>query len=149
MPPLGAATAIVMRRFDVLTFHSTDVPRDLAFLSTTLGDIVAFTPCAWLAIAWRKRSDRHRRLMFLSIACVAETGFGRMPIPGVTTWFFLSNVAFFAAGIAHDKLTLGRVHPVFLWGVPLIMLDEGLAMYLWQVHPAWWVAVCGWLTGIR
>lgn len=148
IPPLGIATAIVMRRFDVLAFHSHNVPRDLAFLATPFADIIAFTPCALLGIALRKRRDYHSRLMFLSIAAVAETGFGRLPIPGATTWFFLSNFAFYAAGVVHDRLTLGHVHKVFAWGVPLIVLDEAFAMYLWQVRPDWWLAICRSLTGI-
>jgi hypothetical protein len=133
IPPLGIATAIVMRRFDL---HST-----------TTADIVAFTPCAWLGILLRKRRDWHGRLMFLSIATVADTGFSRLPLPGANIWFFASNMAFYAARIAHDKLTLGRVHQVYRWGVPLIVGNELFAMYLWRVHPGWWVAVCRWLTG--
>ncbi len=148
MPPLGIATAIVMRRFDLLHFQSQNVPRDLAFLAAPFADIVAFTPCAWLGIALRKRRDYHIRFMFLSIACVAETGFGRIPVPGASTWFFLSNVAFYAAAIVHDRVTLGHVHKVLAWGVPLIMLDEGFAVYLWQVHPQWWLAICRALTGV-
>lgn len=148
IPPLGIATAVIMRRFDLQTFPSHDLPLDLAFLSTTTADIVAFTPCAWLGIMLRKRRDYHSRLMFLSIATVADTGFSRLPLPGMNVWFFASNVAFYLAGIAHDRWTLGRVHKVYRWGVPLIVSNELFAMYLWRVHPGWWVAVCGWLTGI-
>lgn len=149
MPPLGIATAIVMRRFDVVTFHSRDVSLDLAFLSTPLADIIAFTPCAWIGIALRKRRDYHARLMFLAIASVAETGFGRLPIPGATKWFFASNLAFYAAGMLHDRLTIGHVHKVYRIAVPLIVLDEAVAMVLWLAHPAWWLATCHWLTGVR
>ncbi len=148
MPPLGIATAIIMRRFDILTFHSPDVPHDLAFLATTFADILAFTPCAWLGIALRKRPEYHRRLMFLSIASIAEAGFGRLPFAGLGTWFYIGNLPLFAAGVIHDRLTRGHVHPVFRWGVPLILLDEGIAMTLWLLHPAWWVAICRWMTGI-
>jgi hypothetical protein len=148
MPPIGIVTAIVMRRFDLLHFPSQDVPRDLAFLAAPLADIVAFTPCAWLAIALRKRPAYHRRLMFLSIASVAETGFGRIPVPGANKWFYLSNLAFYVAGMVHDRHKLGHVHKALLWGVPLIVLDEAFAMYLWQGHPDWWLAICRSLTGI-
>lgn len=148
MPPLGIATAIVMRRFDILAFHSHNVPRDLAFLATPLADILAFTPCAWLGILWRKRPAYHRRLMFLAMASIAEAGFGRLPIPGASTWFFLSNLMLFGMAVLHDLWTSGRLHPVFVWGVPLILLDEGIAMYLWLAHPAWWLAICTSLTGI-
>jgi hypothetical protein len=148
MPPLGIATAVIMRRFDVLNFHSHEVALDLAFLATPLADIIAFTPCAWLGIALRKRRDYHSRLMFLAIATVAETGFGRLPVPGATKWFFASNLAFYAAGMIHDRLTLGHVHKVYRYAVPLIILDEAIAMVLWLDHPAWWVAVCRWLTGL-
>lgn len=147
MPPLGIVTAIVMRRFDLLHFQSHDVPLDLGFLAAPLADVIAFTPCAWLGIALRKRRDYHSRLMFLSIASVAETGFGRIPVPGASTWFYASNLVVYAAALVHDRRTLGHVHKVFRWAVPLIVLDEGLAMYLWQVHPAWWVAICRSWTG--
>jgi hypothetical protein len=148
MPPLGIATAIVMRRFDLLHFPSQDVPRDLAFLAAPLADIVAFAPCAWLGIALRKRREEHSRLMFLSIASIADAGLSRIPIPGLGKWFFLSNLLLYAAGIVHDRLTLGYVHKVFAWGVPLIVLTEAFAFYLWQGHPDWWLAICGSLTGI-
>lgn len=148
MPPLGVATAIVMRRFDLTVFHSHNVQHDLAFLAAPLADILAFTPCAWLGIIWRKRPEYHRRLMFLALASIAEAGFGRLPIPGASTWFFLSNLMLYGAAVGHDVWTRGRVHPVFVWAVPLILLDEGVAMYLWLAHPAWWLAICSSLTGI-
>jgi hypothetical protein len=149
MPPVGVATAIVMRRFDLLHIPSQDLPRDLAYLSAPLADLIAFTPCAWLGIALRKRPDYHSRLMFLSLASIADAGLGRIPIPGASKFFFLSNLAFFAAGIVHDRLTLGHVHKVLAWGVPLILLDEAFAFYLWQWHPQWWLAICGAVTGLN
>jgi hypothetical protein len=148
MPPLGIATAIVMRRFDLLNIPSQNVPLDLAFLAGPLGDIIAFTSCAWLGIALRKRRDYHSRLMFLSIASVADTGFSRIPIPGGGKWVYLCNLTFYIAGIAHDRKTLGHVHKVFLWGVPLLLLNEAFAAYLWQAHPHWWLAVCSSLVGV-
>lgn len=148
MPPLGIATAIVMRRLDLSVFPSTDFARDLGFLAAPFSDIVAFTPCAWAGIALRRRPDYHRRLMFLSTASIAEAGFGRLPIPGMATWFFLGNLLLYAVAIIHDRLTLGHVHQVYRRWVPMLVLNECVAMYLWLVHPAWWLATCRWLIGI-
>jgi hypothetical protein len=148
MPPLGIGTAIVMRRFDLLHIPSQNVPRDLAFLAAPLADIVAFTPLTWLGIALRKRRDCHSRLMFLSIASIADAGLGRLPIPGANQWFFLTNLALFAAAIVHDRVTIGHVHKVTAWGVTFIVLTEGFSVYLWQWHPEWWLGVCRALTGL-
>ena len=145
IPPLGIATAIVMRRFDLAVFPSADIPRDVGFLAAPFSDILAFTPCAWLGIAWRNRPDYHRRLMYLSTASIAEAGFGRLPIPGMATWFFIGNIILYAAAVVHDRRTIGRVHIVYRWGVPLLILNEVVAMYLWLIHPAWWLAACRWL----
>ncbi|WP_156678642.1 hypothetical protein [Sphingomonas profundi] len=148
MPPLGIATAIVMRRFNLEAFPSTDLARDIAFLAAPLSDIVAFTPCAWAGIFWRRRPDVHRRLMFLSTASIAEAGFGRLPIPGMATWFFIGNVLLYGAGMLHDRVTLGRVHPVYRRAVPLLILNEAVAMYLWLGHPAWWLALSRRMIGL-
>jgi hypothetical protein len=148
MPPLGIATALVMRRFDLSVFPSSNIPRDLGFLAAPLSDMVAFTSCAWAGIALRRRPDYHRRLMFLSTASIAEAGFGRLPIPGMATWFFLGNLLFYAAAILHDRLTLGYVHKVYRWAVPLLILNEALAMYLWLAHPGLWLAICRWSINI-
>lgn len=40
------------------------------------------------------------------------------------------------------------MHKVFVWAVPLIVLEEALAMYLWLDHRAWWLAACKWLIRI-
>ncbi|WP_260928717.1 hypothetical protein [Novosphingobium sp. 9] len=148
MPPLGVATALVMRRFDILAFHSTQVANDLAFVATPLADMVIFTPCAWLGIALRKRPDYHRRLMYLATAAIAEAGFGRIPIPGAGTYFYLSNLPLYAAGMIHDKVTTGRVHAVYRWGVPLIVGVEFTSMVLWFAKPVWWVDLARHMTGL-
>lgn len=148
MPPLGIATALAMRRFDLAHFPSSDPARDLSFLAAPLADIVAFTPCAWLGIAMRKRPDWHRRLMYLSTAAIAEAGFGRIPIPGMANWFFLGNFVLYGLTIANDIRLDGRIHPVNRWAVPLIMADESIAMLLWFMHPAWWQATARTLLGL-
>ena len=149
MPPLGIATALVMRHFNLTTFPSHDVPLDLAFLATPIADIIVFTPCAWIGIAMRKRPDYHRRLMYLATASIAEAGFGRLPIPGMGVWFYLGNLPIYFAGMIYDRVTIGHVHKVYLWMVPFIITVEAISMYLWLAHPAWWVATCRWLIGMN
>ncbi|MDB5701337.1 MAG: hypothetical protein JWL66_1536 [Sphingomonadales bacterium] len=148
MPPLGIATSLVMRRFNLSVFPSTDYPLDLAFLAAPLSEIWAFTVCAWIGIAMRKRPEYHRRLMFLSTASIAEAGFGRLPIPGMATWFFIGNLMFYAAAMVHDRMTIGHVHKVYRIAVPLLVLNEVWAMYLWLEHPAWWLTMSKWLIDI-
>ena len=148
MPFLGVATELTMLRFNVVNHNSDDIPKDLAFFAGAMADLIAFTGCAWAGALLRSRRDYHSRLMFLSTAALADNGVGRLPISGAGTWFYLSNLVLFGAGIAHDLRTRGRVHVVYLTAVPLILVIEFAAMWLWLTQPAWWVAAVKAMVGL-
>ena len=75
MVPLGVATAIVMVRFDTYTLH---MPGGNAFLIVPLFDMVAFTIFFSLAIVWRKKSEFHRRFIFIATCGLVVAAFGRV-----------------------------------------------------------------------
>lgn len=77
---------------------------------------------AW-AIAVRRNTGWHRRLMFSGMAMLCGPGIGRllpMPLFIPYAWYvsiFLPLAVFVGAGMLADKRRYGRVHPAWLWGV--------------------------------
>jgi len=52
--------------------------------------------------------------------------------------FYLCLNLLIVLGMVRDWVVDGRVHKVYLYGLPAMMLLENLAIYLWRVNPAWW-----------
>lgn len=100
--------------------------------------LLGYGICIALALAWRKsRPDAHKRLMFLGTFAVLDAAFFRMGwlLPGLDlesrvavahAYQLLLLVPF----LAYDFHKLGRVHPVFLVGIPVIMGFEATAAIL-------------------
>lgn len=76
MVVVGPWVAVVMARFDTSQLHRTN--RD-AFLIIPFFDIAAFATCFGLAILWRTRPERHRRLMLVATCALTGAAFGRIP----------------------------------------------------------------------
>lgn len=116
-------------------------PTILAGLSDPLGffiqskRLLGFGVGVTLGLLWRQsHPEAHKRLMFLATFTVLDAAFFRMGwlLPGVggehhvamaLTWQLILLVPF----LVHDLRTLGRIHPVFLVGIPLIVAFEAAA----------------------
>ena len=145
MPFVGIATALVMRRFDILHFH-----RSLAFLVVPLWDMVAFTPCFVMAALWRKRPEYHRRLMFLATCMLLDAGLARFPLPDAwfdAAWFYIAIDGLVLIAMARDFMALRRVHPVFVAALPLVAVGQIITWMLWRHPPAAWLDFCRALVG--
>jgi len=87
------------------------------FLSLALLGVLTFGALVIAAIAKRRDTETHRRLMAGSVIVILEPAFGRLlpaPLIGgeLTEWIVMAIQLGFVAVIArHDKRTLGRVHP--------------------------------------
>ena len=51
-------------------------------------------------------------------------------------------------GVVRDLLVDRRVHKVYLYGLPALLLGQNVAIYLWRGSPAWWMRVCKETLGI-
>lgn len=97
--------------------------------------ILAFATLVGMALAMRKRTDWHRRLMIGAMASIAGPGFGRLlPMPLLIPYAWeISNLicaSFLVAGMIRDKRHGGAVHPAWLVGlaVPFAFIALGQAI---------------------
>lgn len=96
------------------------------FLALTHVEVVVFAAVIGTAIALRRQTQWHRRLMLGATVVLMEPGFGRllpMPLLGPTagplaeTALQLGVIALVAR---HDRKTIGRTHPATLWCAAII-----------------------------
>lgn len=105
----------------VMTYHAGTRTLDEAagFLLIPLGDMALFGSFFFPAVAYRKKSELHKRLMMLATIAIAFAAIFRMQALGLplaagfTIWFSLPVLA-----MIYDLKTRGRVHPVYWAALP-------------------------------
>jgi hypothetical protein len=86
--------------------------------------------------------------MMMAAVSLMGAGIARIPLPGDAPIFRDAVPALVVLALAvHDWRTMGRVHPVYLWGLPLLVGMSALSDYLFIQHPPWWVATARWMIG--
>jgi len=43
--------------------------------------------------------------------------------------------------MARDLVVDGRVHKVYLYSLPALIVGQSFTLYLWHINPAWWRAI--------
>lgn len=131
----GYAVAIAQTRrgFDLSgDLHIADDP--LAALVFPLGDLLSFSLLVGLATLWRRRPDRHKRLILLATVVLMAAPLAHLigQVPALHAFppvILLPLAAFYFAAAIHDRWTDGRVHPVSLWGaITLLVWAQGRAV---------------------
>jgi hypothetical protein len=135
MVPLGVTTAIIMARFDMVRLHLPDAD---AFLSIPFYDMIAFGVCIALAIYWRTKPELHRRLMFIATCGLMDAALGRFAYLFANNLFYPCLDLLIVLGMARDLLVDRRVHKVYLYAAPFLILGQSLSVYMWRSNPAWW-----------
>jgi len=103
------------------------------------------------ALACRRRSEFHRRLMLLAVVVIIWPAFFRFRhyFPGVPRpdiWFGLApQCAIVLIAMLHDRWTLGRVHPAY-WTAGVLVMVEGAFEVTFFDSPGWRVTA-HWLAG--
>ena len=109
----------------VMTFNAGTRSLDEAagFLLIPLGDMALFGPLFFSAVAYRKKSELHKRLMTLSTIAIAFAAIFRMqalglPLSyGIALWFALPVFC-----LIYDLKTKGKIHPVYWLGIAGMIL---------------------------
>ena len=138
MVPLGVATAIIMTRFDTVQLHQSGVD---AFLSIPLYDMIAFGVCIALAVYWRTKPELHRRLVFVATCGLTDAAFGRFDYLFDHNLFFPCLDLVIILGVARDLWVDRRMHKVYLYALPLLIVGQSLAVYMWRHNPSWWQGI--------
>jgi hypothetical protein len=142
---LGFTIAVVMARFDTVVLHQQDAD---AFLSIPFADMIVFLSCIGLAIYWRKKPEYHRRLVFIATCQLMDAAIGRFDFIFNHSLFYLALDCLIALGMLRDWVVDKRVHKVYLYALPPMIVVQSLAIYAWRINPKWWQvithAILGW-----
>jgi hypothetical protein len=132
IPLIGILTAVQMRDRHLAERLSGAAP----FFVVQLYEMAAFAVCFALAVHWRRRPEFHKRMMWMASCVLLSAAFARLP-----NWLVPLNGSFAGVDVlillvvVRDGGVLRRIHPVFLYGFPLLVLGQGIAMaiYLHQI----------------
>ena len=138
MVVLGFTIAVMMTRFDSLVLHQNGVE---SFLSIPFVDMIIFGSCMVMAIYWRRKPDYHRRLVFIATCQLMDAAIGRFDFMFNHNLFFPALDCLIAFGMVRDWLVEGRVHKVYLYALPPMIVVQSLAVYTWRVNPEWWAGI--------
>jgi len=138
MVVLGTVIAIIMARFDAVTLHQSGTD---AFLSIPFFDMIAFGVLIALAIYWKGRPEFHRRLLFIATCGLMDAAVARFDFVFNHNLFFLCVDLLIALGIGRDLVVDRRVHKVYLYALPILIVGQNLAIYMWRGNPSWWQGI--------
>jgi hypothetical protein len=141
---LGVTISIVMGRFDTHILH---LPGGDAFLIEPLYDMVAFGTCFALALAWRKKPELHRRMIFVATCCLLDAAFGRVAFLFNNNLFFPCLDGVILLGVLRDLFVNGRIHKVYLTALPLLIVAQAFVIYTWRGGSGWWLNIAHRLLG--
>ena len=132
---LGAAMIVVGGRTAVEAARLGAVPpgaNPWNFIAIPFGDITTFAIFFLGAVLWRNDKDKHKRLMILASVCLMSAALFRWP--GVAHVGPLAayglTLLFPIACTVYDRWSRGRVHPVYWWGLALLVLGVAVRVVL-------------------
>ena len=137
---IGYRTTIEMvrRGFDV----SGDLERlGPVILQTSfqLWGLAVFGVLVLAAVLNRRRPDVHKRLMWMTIPPLLGApvvhAIGHFGLPLVVAP--LANLTLLAANPLYDRIVIGRMHRVSLWGGVLLIIFANFLAVVVSPHPAW------------
>jgi FtsH-binding integral membrane protein len=140
MVSLGVTTAIIMARFDTVQLHQNQ-SNAYAFLSIPFYDMIAFGVLIALAIVWRTKPELHRRLIFIATCGLMDAPVARFDYVFDHNLFFPCLDLLIVLGVGRDLLVDRRVHKVYLYALPLLIVGQSLSLYMWRSNPSWWQGI--------
>jgi hypothetical protein len=144
MVVVGLMVAVVMTRFDASVLHMNNVE---SFLSVPFADMLTFGSFIALAIYWKKKPEYHRRLVFIASCGLMDAAVGRFEFIFNHSLFYLVLDCLIVLGIARDWVVDKRVHKVYLYALPSLIVVQSLAIYLWRINPKSWQAITQTIMG--
>ena len=109
-------------------------PPPLQFLIIPLSDMFVFAILVGTALYFRRRMSIHKRLMLVAAVNLLAPAIARIPLHfietgGALAFFGLIDLCLLAC-VAVDTFRNRRLHPVFIWSLPLIIASQPLRLLL-------------------
>lgn len=144
---IGAAAALEAARRG---FSPTPKVTPLMFLAIPLVDLLVFSILVGSALAMRRKSAVHKRLMLLATVGMLTPAVARLPIEALKQIglpaFFGVTIACVLLVVAIDTFRHRRLHPAFGWGAALVLAAVPGRIALAQSDA--WVAFAGRLVAL-
>jgi hypothetical protein len=145
IPIVGITTAIVMTRFRIKEGIITDATQ---FMIVPFFDMLTFTVAFGLAFYWRKKPEFHRRLILIAGCGLTAAAFGRFPSAAMANqWFYAGVDGLILLGVVRDLIVMKRIHPVYLYGLPLLMLGQTAVVYTSLTASPLWMKIAHAILG--
>ena len=108
------------------------------FTAIPFFDVTFFGFFVALALLRRRDKEAHKRLMLLAYVSIIGAAVARLPgfLPLGPLAFYGFSLLFVVTGIVYDLVSRRKVHPVYQWGLPLLVLGVPLRLVLTGM-PAW------------
>jgi hypothetical protein len=103
--------------------------------------MIAFGALIALAIYWRTKPELHRRLVFIATCGLMDAAVARFDYVFNNNLFFPCLDLLIVLGVARDLLVDRRVHKVYLYALPLLIVGQSLSLYMWRYNPSWWQGI--------
>jgi hypothetical protein len=130
---VGAWTSISIVKFSI---EQKDPFNSTAFTIVQALDIASFAVPFALAIFWRKKPEFHRRLMLISSCGLLDAAFGRFSaLPLVLSPTGVD--ALICLAVIRDLIVEHRVHKVYLYALPILIVCQIAAMETF-IHASPW-----------
>jgi hypothetical protein len=134
---VGAWTSISIVKFSI---EQKDPFNSTAFTIVQVLDIASFAAPFALAIFWRKKPEFHRRLMLIASCGLLDAAFGRFPaLPLVLSPTGVD--ALICLGVIRDLIVERRVHKVYLYALPILIVCQIAAMETFIHASPWWMNI--------
>jgi hypothetical protein len=118
-----------------------------AFMAIPMMDMVVFSLLIGTALALRRRTDMHKRLMLIGTADLVTAAVARIPAIGAygPLGFFGVADLFIVAIAVYDFATTGRVHRATIWGGAFLVASQAARLAIANTGP--WLVIAQWMTG--
>jgi hypothetical protein len=112
---------------------SPQAPMLVVIMGLEVLQMLFFATFVALAILWRRRTDVHKRLMLMTIACMLPSVLSRLPVSFMSNGVILLGLdAFVVACIAIDAVRNRRIHPALAWAGGAFVLAFQIAFFAFQ-----------------
>jgi hypothetical protein len=104
----------------------------LGFTAIPFFDVTFFGLFVALAILRRRDKEAHKRLMLLAYVSIIGAAVARLPgvLPLGPIAFYGFSFLFVVAAIIYDRVSRQHIHPVYKWGLPVLVLAVPLRLVL-------------------